>query len=318
MATLQKPQPTRRGPKSPTPASTYGGSRGSRWRYLFGEVGIGLRRNLLMTIATILTVTVTVTMVGASLLVQRQVDKAERVFYADVEVTIFLLDSITPEQRDALEADLRAQSVVGEVVYESKDQAFEVAGELFADDPLILEGLTPDALPASFRVQLDDPEEFGIISSLFSGRPGIDVIQDSQETLDQFFTIMGKIREFVLYAAVLIAAAAVALVATTIRLTAFARREQTAIMKLVGATNWYIRLPFVIEGITASAIGAVSAFALLLVGMRFYVTDLREAIVFLPFVGVSDVVAIFPLLLIGSIVVGAVVSVLSLRRFLAV
>ncbi|WP_370323951.1 permease-like cell division protein FtsX [Euzebya sp.] len=290
----------------------------ARWRYLFGEVGIGLRRNLLMTIATILTVTVTVTMVGASLLVQRQVAKAQDVLYEDVEVSIFLADAITPDQQQALEADLRAQPVVADVVYESKEEAFANAQELFADDPLILQDLSPDVLPASFRVQLTDPEEFGVISSLFSGRPGIDEIRDQREILDDFFTIMGKIREFVLYVAVLIALAAISLVATTIRLTAFARREQTAIMKLVGATNWYIRLPFVMEGVATASVGAVAAFLLLLAGMRFYVGDLREAIGFLPFIGTADVVAIFPLLLIGSILVGAVVSVLALRRFLAV
>jgi cell division transport system permease protein len=290
----------------------------ARWRYLFGEVGIGLRRNLLMTIATILTVTVTVTMVGASLLVQRQVGKAQDVLYQDVEVSIFLSDSITPEQQQALEADLRAQPVVADVLYESKEQAFANAQELFADDPLILQDLSPEVLPASFRVQLTDPEEFGVISSLFGGRPGIDEIRDQREILSDFFTIMGKIREFVLYVAVLIAAAAISLVATTIRLTAFARREQTAIMKLVGATNWYIRLPFVMEGVAAATVGAFAAFLLLLAGMRFYVADLREAIGFLPFIGSGDVVAIFPLLLVGSILVGAAVSVLSLRRFLAV
>ncbi|HUG84680.1 MAG TPA: permease-like cell division protein FtsX [Euzebya sp.] len=290
----------------------------SRWRYLFSEVGIGLRRNLLMTIATILTVTVTVTMVGASLLVQRQVNKAEAVLFQDIEISIFLSDNISPEQQQALEADLRAQPVVSEVIYESKDQAFANASELFADDPLILQDLSPEVLPASFRVQLSDPEEFGVISSLFSGRPGIDEIRDQRDILNDFFTIMGKIREFVLYVAFLIAAAAVSLVATTIRLTAFARREQTAIMKLVGATNWYIRLPFVMEGVAASILGAFAAFLLLLAGMRFYVTDLRSAIGFLPFIDTADVIAIFPLLLIGSVLVGAAVSVLSLRRFLAV
>jgi cell division transport system permease protein len=290
----------------------------SRYRYLFGEVGIGLRRNLLMTLATVLTVTVTVTMVGAALLVQRQVAKAQDVLYADVEVSIFLDDGISPEQQQQLEADLRAQPVVAEVVYESKEQAYANAQELFADDPLILQDISPEVLPASFRVQLSDPEEFGVIASLFSGRPGIEEILDQRETLDDFFTIMGKIREFVLYVAFLIAVAAIALVATTIRLTAFARREQTAIMKLVGATNWYIRLPFVMEGVAAAAVGAVMAFLLLLAGVRFYVTDLRQAIGFLPFIDAADVVAVFPLLLVGSVLVGAAVSILALRRFLAV
>ena len=228
----------------------------SRWRYLIGEVGIGLRRNLVMTIATILTVTVTLTMVGTSLLVQRQIDLAQRVLYADVEVSIFLTDTITPEQQAALESDLRGQAVVSEVLYESKEQAFANAQEIFADDPLILDGLTADVLPASFRVKLTDPEEFAVISSLFTGRPGIEDIRDQSEILDGFFTVMGKIRGFAIALAVVNAIAAVLLVATTIRLTAFARREQIGIMKLVGASNTYIRLPFVLEGVAASFIGA--------------------------------------------------------------
>lgn len=290
----------------------------ARWRYLFGEVGIGLRRNLLMTLATIMTVTVTLTMVGASLLVQRQVDLAQRVLYADVQVSIFLEDSITPEQQAALENDLRAQAVVSEVIYESKEDAFANAQEIFAAEPLILGDLTPDVLPASFRVKLTDPEEFGVIASLFSGRPGIDEIRDQGEILEDFFTVMAKIREFTTWIAALIAIAAISLVATTIRLTAFARREQTAIMKLVGATNWYIRLPFVLEGITASAVGAVLALLLLSGAVNVYVSGLRQVVEFLPFIDVGDVVAIFPALLIGAIVVGATTSVVALRRFLAV
>ena len=291
---------------------------GARWRYLASEVWIGLRRNLLMTVATMLTVTVSLTMVGAGLLVQRQVDLAQRVLYADVEVSIFLADSITPEQQEDLLEDLTATEVVDEVIYESKEQAYANAREIFADDPTILEGISPEILPASFRVKLTDPEEFAVISSLFGGRPGIDEIVDQRDLLTDFFTIMSKIRQFSIGVAVLVALAAIALIATTIRLTAFARREQTGIMKLVGATNWYIRLPFVMEGMTASVVGAFASLGLLLLAERFYIRGLGQTIEFLPFIDAVDVVAIFPLLLVGSVLVGAGVSVLALRRFLAV
>lgn len=291
---------------------------GGRWRYLASEVWIGLRRNLLMTVATMLTVTVSLTMVGAGLLVQRQVDLAQRVLYADVEVSIFLADSITPEQQQALLEELTATEVVEDVIFETKEQAYANAREIFADDPTILEGISPDILPASFRVKLNDPEQFAVISSLFSGRPGIDEIVDQRDLLTDFFTIMGKVRQFSIGVAVLVALAAIALIATTIRLTAFARREQTGIMKLVGATNWYIRLPFVMEGMTASVVGAFAAFGLLLLAERFYIRGLSDTIEFLPFIDAVDIVAIFPLLLVGSVLVGAGVSVLALRRFLAV
>ena len=285
---------------------------GARLRYLFGEVGIGLRRNLLMTLATILTVTVTVAMVGSSLLVQRQVDKTQELLYANVELFIFLVDDISPTQQTQLESDLRDHPVVADVIYESKEEAYANAQELF--DPVVLQDIEPDTLPASFRVQLTDPEEFGVVSSLFSGRPEIERLVDNRDVYSGLFAIMGGIQRFVQIVALATALAAVALIATTIRLTAFARREQTAIMKLVGATNWYIQLPFIAEGMVTTAVGALAAFGLLLGGVRFLVGSFSETISAIPFIGVEDVFVILPILLIG----GAVVSVLALRRFLAV
>lgn len=283
----------------------------ARSRYLLAEVGRGLFRNFLMTFATVLVVTVTLTMVGAGLLVTRQVNLARDVLYADVEVSIFLADAITPAQQQDLETELRSSSVVAEVIYESKEQAYANAQAIFADDPVILENVRPEDLPASFRVRLTDPEEFEVIASLFSGRPGIDQIVDQRDILNNFFAIMGTIRWFTLGVAFFTLLAAVALIAVTIRLHAYARRRETSIMRLVGATDFYIRLPFVLEGVIATLAGAIGAVLILTVATVLVSGQLRENVQFLPFIDATDVLVITPLLVLGSAVVAAVVSLLA-------
>src|SRR5688572_11368387 len=162
---------------------------GPRWRYLFGEVATGLRRNLLMTIATIVTVTVSLAVLGAGVLTEMQVQKARRVLYAQVEVSIFLNDNITDEQRQSIERDLDENPLVAEngVIYESKEQAYLNAQEIFRTDPELLKAVRPDSLPASFRVKLTDPREFEVVASQFEDYPGIDEVVDQRDILKPFF-----------------------------------------------------------------------------------------------------------------------------------
>jgi cell division transport system permease protein len=293
---------------------------GPRWRYLLGEVVIGLRRNLLMTLATVVTVTVSLALLGTGLLVQAQVSKAQRLLYGEIEVSIFLEDAISEEQRASLERDLLATPVVDQVFFESKQQAYENFLEIFADDPSMLELVTPDQLPASFRVKLTDPEQFSVIRSRFADYPGIQEngILDQREVLENFFQLMNALRNGAIGVALLQLVGAAALISNTIRVTAFARREQTGIMKLVGATNWYIRLPFVLEGIVAGVAGALTAGILLLIGERTLLSQIREQVPSLPFINTGDVLATIPILVVIAVVIASLSSVLALRRFLAV
>ena len=291
---------------------------GPRWRYLFNEVGIGLRRNLLVTIATIITVTVSLALMGAGFLFGRQYALAQKYLYADVQVSIFLQDAIATDQQASLERDLRANPVVEDVLYESKQQAWEYFQRIFAEDENLVDSVTAEMLPASFRVELTDPEQYDVITSQFAGYPGIDEIVDNREALDQLFAIMGIFRTTAYVLAGFVLIAALALIATTIRLTAYARREQTGIMKLVGATNWYIRLPFLMEGIVATAVGAVIALGLLMLGETTFIEGLRHQVRFIPFVTRGDVLAVFPLMFIIGIALSSLASFFSLRRFLAV
>jgi cell division transport system permease protein len=291
---------------------------GPRWRYLLGELGAGLRRNLLMTVATILTVAVSLALLGVGLLVSKQVNIASDLFYANVEVSIFLTDDISEAQRVSLENDLVGHPVVDEVIYESKQDAYEHFQEIFANNPSLLESVTPDILPASFRVKLTDPQEFAVVESAFANYPGVDTVSDQRNILERLFTILNALSTGAYVIAIIQIVGAAALIFNTIRMTAFARREQTGIMKLVGATNWYIRLPFVLEGIVAAIIGAALASGFLLIGLGPLMRGVREQIVFFPIIGTSQVFEVMPMLFLVAVAVAAVSSFLSLRRFLAV
>jgi cell division transport system permease protein len=291
---------------------------GPRWRYLFSEVTTGLRRNLLMTLATVVTVTVSLAVLGAGALTEAQVRKAREVLYAQVEVSIFLNDDISSDQTQSMQSDLEGNPLVQEVLFESKQQAYENARKIFASDPELLDALRPDSLPASFRVKLVDPEQFETIKSQYEGYPGIDEVVDQRDILQPFFLVMRQVRRGAVAVAVLQLLAAAALISNTIRLTAFARREQTGIMKLVGATNWYIRLPFMLEGIFAGLLGAVIAGSLLVASDVFLLSRIKRQIGFFPFITTSEVAAVIPLLVVVGVLVAAAASFFSLRRFLDV
>ncbi|HVL97760.1 MAG TPA: permease-like cell division protein FtsX [Egibacteraceae bacterium] len=291
---------------------------GPRLRYLAGELGTGLKRNTLMLAATIVTVTVSLALLGAALLVQRQVDLARDLFYAQVEVSIFLEDGIPERTLSSLQSDLQESAVVDDVIYESKEDAYEHFKEIFAGDPVMQDSVTPEIMPASFRVKLIDPQQYEVIASQFAGYPGVQEVVDQRQVLERFFSVMEALRNGALVVALLQLGAAVALIFNTIRITAFARREQTGIMKLVGATNWYIRLPFVLEGVVAGVLGATLASVLLYLGLRTLVTGLRQELSFVPFIGLHHFWSVVPILVLIGAGIAAVASFVSLRRFLAV
>lgn len=296
----------------------------ARWRYILGEALKGLRRNLMMTVAVVLSVTVSLTLLGASLLLSQQVDLATDDWFGRVEVSIFLCDEITAcppitdEQREQLREDLEDQPVVAEVFYESKEDAYERFTELFRDQPTLIESTEPETLPASFRVRLQNPNLFGVIAEQFEAYPGVEEIVDQREILNQFLNFANVVRNAALAVAAIQLIAAGVLIANTIRVAAFARREQTSIMKLVGASNWYIRLPFVLEGVIAGLLGALVSWGLLYASVPRVAGQLRTQVELMPFIDAGHVLAVGPWLLAAGIGIAALSSVVALRRFLDV
>ena len=295
----------------------------ARWTYVIREAFVGLRRNLMMTVAVVLSVTVSLTLLGASLLLSEQVDLATDDWTGRVEVSIYLCDDrlcpeITPEQQEQLREDLESQEVVAEVFFESKQDAYERFVTMFADQESLIEAIDADILPASFRVRLQNPDLFNVIADQFSTYPGVEEIVDQREVLNQFLRFTNVVRTAALVVAAIQLVAAGVLIANTIRVAAFARREQTGVMRLVGASNWYIRLPFVMEGVLAGLIGALVSWGLLWATVPRVAGNLAQDIELMPFIGEAQVIAVGPWLLLAGTGIAAVSSVLALRRFLDV
>lgn len=295
----------------------------ARTRHVLSEAFAGLRRNLLMSFAVVLSVAVSLTLSGASLLLSDQVDLVKGEWTGRVEVSIFLCDGrscpdITEEQRAELQQALESEPVVEQVFYESKEEAYDVFTEQFEDEPNLLEAVSPEAIPASYRVKLRDPEQFAVIRDRFEAAPGVETIVDQREFLEDFLRFTNLIETGAVLVSLIQLVAASVLIANTIRMTAYARREQTEVMKLVGASNWYVRLPFLIEGIVAGALGALVAWGLLAASVPAVTDGLRDDFAFVPFIGVDEVLAVGWKLILAGVVVAAISSLLALRRFLSV
>jgi len=221
-----------------------------------------------MTIAMIITMALSLGMLGGGILLFWQVDRMEKFFFARVEVSIFLKADITDEQRSALDQELRADPLVATngVTYESREEAYNNFKQLYRDSPDLVESVKPDTLPESFRVKLKDPEKFKEISERYKDKAGVDDIVDQKELLGRVFDILGSLQTSALLVAIFMGVAALLLVANTIQVAAYSKRREVAVMKLVGASNWFIQAPFVLEAVFAGLIGSIIAFGFLMIG----------------------------------------------------
>ncbi|HXF56179.1 MAG TPA: permease-like cell division protein FtsX [Actinomycetota bacterium] len=289
-----------------------------RVEYYFKETVQGLRRNGLLAFAAVSTAFIALFLLGMALLVRAQVNKVIDLWTAGVEVSVFLEDTISPAQQQHLASLLASMPEVASVRYESKQQAYERAKEIFRDQPEVIQNVEPDAFPASFRVKLADPEQFRVIQARLQGQPGIDDIVDHRQLLTRLFALTDVFRVGMFGVAVLMLVAAAALIGNTVRMAVFARRREIGIMRLVGATNWHIRMPFLIEGVVEGLLGAGLAVLGLFVMKVSFFDDIRKTLPFIPALGTSDVVATVPILAVAGVAVAALASLVAMRRFLEV
>lgn len=300
-----------------------------RIRFIAKEVFAGLTRNVTMTLAVILTVAVSLTLFGTGLLVRAQVSTMKDFWYDKVEVSVFLCGAnseattcatgaVTPEQRDAIRASLEESPLVDSLFYESSEEAFVRFQEQFKDSP-ILENVTPAALPESFRVKLVNPEDYALVAVEVQELPGVELVRDQKKLLDSFFTILNGMQSLALGIAAAMLVVTVLLVSNTMRLSAYSRRRETGIMKLVGASNYYIRLPFILEAATAALFGGLVA-AGGLISIKVFLIDrlLVPNFQFTAFVGWNEVWTIIPIVIITGVVLASLAAYFSIRRFLKV
>lgn len=290
-----------------------------RTDYFLGETLSNLRRNLLMTLAAISTVAVSLFLFGGVMVMGEIVNNTVGEWEKLIEVDVFLRDEITPEQQKELETAVVAMPEVKDVKYLSKEDAFNEFKEIYKDAPAVWENVDASALPALYRIELHDPQAAEAVTTRLEGRPGVDEVRFGGDDVKRLLQINSLLRRMMFVFVAILLAAAMLLIANTIRLAIYARRREIAIMKLVGATNWFVRVPFLFEGLTEGALGAVVAASVLLVGKMLLLDPLQQQMIFLPLTVGFDVIAkIFLVLVVVGMLVGMAGSTLALRRHLEV
>jgi cell division transport system permease protein len=305
-----------------------------RVEYLFRETTSGLRRNGLVAFAAISTTFIALFLFGLSLLISRQVSLMIEATTGNVEVAVYLSDPVNIDTVHTLTQKLESLDIVESVKYQTKAEACAEFQHLFANQKALVQGVScepgKNPLPASLRVKLSQPEQFRQVPAVLGctlqqtgytcGTPGIDNVVDQHKIVDTLFKVTRILRVGVLVAALVMLASAAVLIANTVRMGLFARRKEIGIMKLVGATNWRIRLPFLVEGLFESLIGATIAILFLFAMKVAFINPLygSTALRFIPWITNSDVVAIIPWLAVAGAFVALVAGLAGMRRFLDV
>ena len=299
-----------------------------RLQFILGEIWVALRRNLSMSISVALVTMVSVLFLGLGILAQRQVDTMKDYWYDRVQVSIFLCTSksdlpnctsgaVTPAQRGQIRSQLDAMKPLVKSVYtESQQQAYDRLKAQYKDNATYRE-ITPDQMPESFRVQLSDPTKYEVITSAFVGAPGVGDVQDQRRILDPLFNVLRGLSFGALGLAALMVLCSVLLVATTIRQTAFSRRRETGIMRLVGASAFNIQLPFVLETLIATLVGSALAIGVLWAMVRYGIGYLGPRLP-INFIGPADLWLVTPWLVAAAAGLAILTAWLTLRRYLKV
>ena len=303
-----------------------------RLAFILGETLSGIRRNLSMVVSVVLVTFISLSFVGAAGLLQLQINQMKGYWYDRVEVAVFLCTdtsttatcatgAVTDEQRQSVQDLLESPTAapyVQSFEYESQERALQIFQEQFKNSAMA-ETVTADQLPESFRVALVDPEQYAVVNELVSGMPGVEVVADQRELLEQIFSLMNMASVIAVSIAAVMLLCSILLIATTIRLSAFSRRRETGIMRLVGASKTMIQLPFLLEGVIAALIGAALACLTTWALAEFFVGDwLTAQYPGTGFIGGADAWILVPVLLGIAILLAALSSMLTLRRYLTV
>ena len=297
-----------------------------RSHFVLQEIWIGLRRNLTMTMALIVVVAISLSLLGTGLLFVKQVDRTRTYWQGKVELSIYLCIKTSPQPKcqqdgpatDAEKAQLKQRLTsmpqVEKVYYVTQQQAYQQFRQYFSNEPALVQD-TQD----SFQVKLKNPEaDYPIVASAVTGTTGVETVVDEMTILDKFYRLLDGARNAVIIIALILIVAAVLLVANTIRLSAFNRRRETAIMRLVGASNFYIQLPFLLEGTIAGLFGWAIAAGLLVAVKSLMLDSLEQYFSFNVGLSLADLLeVIFFSMVVGVVLCGAT-SFLTLRRYLRI
>jgi cell division transport system permease protein len=286
-----------------------------------------------MTFAVIISVALSLALTGGALLANKQVDSMKGYWYGKVQVTLYMCNkadatttpscakgAVTDDQKKQILADLNKLPLVQKVYYESAEQAYKHYKEQFKNSPLA-SSITPDQMQENYRVKLKDPTKFAVVASEFSGRPGVQSVEDQRKVLENLFSLLNGMTRVAYVVLAFMLTVAMLLIVNTVRVSAFSRRRETGIMRLVGASSFYIQMPFIMEAAFAGLVGAGLACAMLL-GGRYFMIDhglqLQDKIPLVSFIGWDSVVKVLPLVLLIGVVMPALAAFAALRRYLKV
>ena len=301
-----------------------------RAQFVLSEIWIGLRRNLTMTVAVITTVAISLALFGAGMLINQQVSAMRGYWDERISITIYLCTESSPsthcvengpatdEDRNSIQADLEAMPEVADVEYVDQAQAWQDFQGRFANQQALVEATKEGDIPDNFRVQLVDPSQYEKVQESFRNRAGVDMVSNDKDVLDRFFELFDVLKWSALTVAVVQLAAAALLIGNTIRLSAYSRRRETGIMRLVGASNFYIQLPFLLEGAICGLIGGIIASGFI-VATRFVLLDkIQDWFYSGVQLSTGALLSVIGMSIILGVLLCAIASFLTLRRYLRV
>jgi cell division transport system permease protein len=290
--------------------------------YAVRETGSNLARNLTITIASVLTVAVSLALVGFSLMLRSAVSNATERWQGGIEFVVFLQADATPEQIESVGNELANSPDVEQITFVDKQAAYEEFKRLFADSPEMVDTVEPDILPPQYKVvplvkEADLVEQLG---TQFAEKPGVLRVVFAHETIRVLQNFSSWVTGVVLLIAVILLLSAGLLILNTIRMAMYARRREIEVMKLVGATNWFIRVPFMLEGLVQGVVGAILAIGLLAGLWPFFQQSLPNPNEFALLRGFEattpETVMIYALIGAIGCIVGAVGAGIAVTRFL--
>jgi cell division transport system permease protein len=299
-----------------------------RAQYVLQEIFQGLRRNLTMVVAVVVSTAVALVMLGSGLLMWQQTLHMQDYWYGKIQVSVFMCNTedvgqypncatpVTSAQSQKILKTLDATPYVQTVTYESPQAAYEhyvQSGQALAKD------VTASAMQEDYRVKLTDPNQFAVVEGAVSGLPGVQSVQDEQQLLQPLFTFIHIAEYTAVGVATVMLVLAFLLIFNTVRLSAFSRRRETGIMRLVGASNFYIQIPFLLEGAVAGLLGGCLASVILIAVKGFFIDHVvAPDLTSINFIGWGPFVWIVPCLLGVGVLMSVLASAFTLRKYLRV
>lgn len=288
--------------------------------YYIREVFISLRRNNWMSVASIGTVAVSLFIFGMFLMMVMNMNKLAENMESQVQINVYLLDKVDREQARDIEKDLKEIEGVESVGFVTKDEAMERFKDRLGDQKTLLDALDEtNPLPDSFEVTVTNPDLVKSAAEKMEKIDGVECAKYGQDVMEHLFEITRLLRIFGFTLMLVLAFATLFIISNTIRLTVFARRKEIAIMKYVGATDWFIRWPFVMEGMVLGLFGSIIAAMVLKTAYTAMAEKVYETLAFFPLIPEQPFLTYITIVVvISGMVVGAIGSAVSIKKFLKV